>query len=1039
MDSTQASRPHLERSLSRSPAPPALTPTVTLSSPGWLTRSDSGRSIGSERSFGSERSSGTERYFGKRPMQAGLYGHAKSNSSAISIASRTSTVHSKQSNVFTIREELAWDTISMHEGLADTVNTAAPLVVGPRSALAPPDPRPVSRGVMSDAASFNSSMTTMASEKAMSSFLISQYLFQRLQRKGLIPSSRLMQNYSACGLLVRRAPGSYISQPMTVSPSLLNAVANLDVYVAFTMKSYITEPIFKALRPDQKELVLKRGGDRYQVVDSLEEIAQASPKDISRFQYICFVREERVVLLWHDSIKEIVDHAAKVEETFLSQILDIKVSSQINDLPQALNGKIFHTLYEAPESTIKKMAFNKNLQSLQGDERVKRPNAEVTVKEVSPYDIERGTLAGESLARVCYPYTAIYIGIAMAAVTVLVLGQLIRVLMMEVLADRSYTRLALTLTIPILLPLTWFFAGSFIMFLAEIIGPVGGLRENSRYYSARAPDVKGATSVGFEPPHITIQMPVYKESLNLVIKPTIDSLKQAITQYELLGGSANIFVNDDGMQALPVDEARRRIEYYRNNNIGWVARPRNGHQGFTRGGKFKKASNMNFALQLSATTERKLIQLVKESYGDNAILTGREEQELYSQAMQHSIKENGWAWAGGNIRVGELILLVDSDTRVPKNCLMYGAAEMFLNPEVAILQHNSGVMNVTKSFFENGMAYLTDMVYYGMRFCCGSGEPAPFVGHNAFIRWQALQSVMFRDYDGKEKWWSEGHVSEDFDLSFRLQASGNVIRLATYHTGDDTFQEGVSLTVYDELSRWKKYAYGSTELMFNPFIDWIMLGPFTTGFKNYLTSSYVSISSKFHIVAYLFSYHAMASALPLALLNYILVGWFKGDFDQFFIQSWQTFMASIFVFNIVGNVALAVLRYRLNEKSFLQSLFENLKWAPFLMVFFGGLSFHLNTIILSYLLSIPVQDWTGTNKEAENTNFFRETTKIIKSFKWMYIIMFFLSGGMIYLGTAAPRGWDIKDHTAIIPLAFSIVCHCLLPLALNPDLTKVQF
>ena len=45
-------------------------------------------------------------------------------------------------------------------------------------------------------------------------------------------------------------------------------------------------------------------------------------------------------------------------------------------------------------------------------------------------------------------------------------------------------------------------------------------------------------------------------------------------------------------------------------------------------------------------------------------------------------------------------------------------------------------------------------------------------------------------------------VSEDFDMSLRLQIGGFVVRLATYHEGK--FKEGVSLTVYDELARWEK-------------------------------------------------------------------------------------------------------------------------------------------------------------------------------------------------------------------------------------------
>lgn len=93
----------------------------------------------------------------------------------------------------------------------------------------------------------------------------------------------------------------------------------------------------------------------------------------------------------------------------------------------------------------------------------------------------------------------------------------------------------------------------------------------------------------------------------------------------------------------------------------------------------------------------------------------------------------------------------------------------------------------------------------------GNGDYAPFVGHNAWLRWKALQSVKFKAEDGRELFWSESHVSEDFDMSLRLQTAGFVVRLASYDNGE--FKEGVSLTVFDELLRWEKYAYGCSELV----------------------------------------------------------------------------------------------------------------------------------------------------------------------------------------------------------------------------------
>ena len=43
--------------------------------------------------------------------------------------------------------------------------------------------------------------------------------------------------------------------------------------------------------------------------------------------------------------------------------------------------------------------------------------------------------------------------------------------------------------------------------------------------------------------------------------------------------------------------------------------------------------------------------------------------------------------AGGDVRIGEFILLVDSDTRVPEHCILPTVTELLLSPEVAFTQH----------------------------------------------------------------------------------------------------------------------------------------------------------------------------------------------------------------------------------------------------------------------------------------------------------------------------------------------------------------
>jgi hypothetical protein len=49
--------------------------------------------------------------------------------------------------------------------------------------------------------------------------------------------------------------------------------------------------------------------------------------------------------------------------------------------------------------------------------------------------------------------------------------------------------------------------------------------------------------------------------------------------YARHGGTSSLFINDDGLRLLPPDQAKERIEYYATHGIGWIARPRHGHEG----------------------------------------------------------------------------------------------------------------------------------------------------------------------------------------------------------------------------------------------------------------------------------------------------------------------------------------------------------------------------------------------------------------------------------------------------------------------------
>ncbi|OAA52289.1 Glycosyl transferase, family 2 [Beauveria brongniartii RCEF 3172] len=773
------------------------------------------------------------------------------------------------------------------------------------------------------------------------------------------------------GVLLRKSRGQYMAcPPQLVHSPFAQACCALNVQCAMTVNSRVIKT-FLQWSPDAVDVPLMNGL-RVQILPTIEDLPRAR-----KYQFAAFVASEGLLVVWDDDALHLVQRAKAIE----SELMEL--------------------VWKAGNS----------------DEEEDEKRGAVTEAEI---DEESGEVKPET--RPVHLQNTILVSLTLILVIVS-LGAAWRQLAIEVSIDNSYMRLALVALMPLQIFFTLFFAQVIVGCLAQIFGPIRQLTINSKFYSARPPPRLTTPIL----PHVTIQCPVYKEGLQGVIMPTVKSIKQAMSTYELQGGSANMFINDDGLQLLPEEDRRARIEFYADNSIGWVARPKHGEDGFVRKGKFKKASNMNYALMISCKVEEKLLLAQRTpdwSQHDEAL--------AYEQALKEVLEENGRAWADGNIRVGDYILLIDSDTRVPADCFLDAVSEMEQGPDVGIMQFSSGVMQVVHTYFENGITFFTNLIYSAIRYTVSNGDVAPFVGHNAFLRWSAIQQVSYQDEDGYDKFWSESHVSEDFDMSLRLQCNGYIIRLAAW--AGEGFKEGVSLTVYDELARWEKYAYGCNELLFHPIRTWLWRGPFTPLFRTFLFSN-IRFTSKITVISYIGTYYAIGAAWIMTTVNYFLMGWYNGYLDKYYVDSWQVWFAIIIVFNGLGNVSLAIMRYRIGERSLLYAIYENFKWTLMLAIFLGGLSLHVSQALLAHMFEINMT-WGSTSKEAEFSNFFIEVPKVLKSFKFSIIFALVAIVGMIILAVApfVPHDWRITDFVAILPMSTVAASHFLLPFALNPAL-----
>mmetsp|Transcript_26273 Transcript_26273/g.37335 ORF Transcript_26273/g.37335 Transcript_26273/m.37335 type:complete len:926 (-) Transcript_26273:55-2832(-) len=480
--------------------------------------------------------------------------------------------------------------------------------------------------------------------------------------------------------------------------------------------------------------------------------------------------------------------------------------------------------------------------------------------------------------------------------------------------------------------------------------PADCFRNNGKYHSVK-PEAKHPTDDWMS---VTIQIPVYKESLQEVLGPTLKSCIKARDHYRNnTATSCNIVVCDDGMMNLlrdnfaaaemlwdsvqeshgkvtnintllkPVPKSSRRhlkglrsknivevlhrMVYYYRCNIGFVARST-----VDRRGKFKKAGNLNSHLRLVFGAQN-MAQERKANFEDCIM------------DLAHNSDGSRSVMFGNNVNIGELIIVNDADARMQSPVIMKTVPEFLNDKSLGFTQHATKTMDDQRggTYFLNMLSTYTDALYQG-HFLLSSilGCHPPLVGHSVFLRSEAVRQcgrmrmlrkaqrwlknigLPFLDVaqvgvsnvndENHTEYWSESHVSEDFELMIHLYNIGYSGRYVAYP--DCEFQEGITRTFDEEAGRHRKFSLGAHELMFNSFQDMLGHGIYTNLFHTFLTCDMPSYY-KIFLTAYLQSYMAggvylivFAVAATVRLVDAAVPG----------IDSiWAFSPASVLVMNIV--------------------------------------------------------------------------------------------------------------------------------------------
>ncbi|GAA6031495.1 hypothetical protein JCM8097_006483 [Rhodosporidiobolus ruineniae] len=805
---------------------------------------------------------------------------------------------------------------------------------------------------------------------------------------------------------IRRSKRNYVLFP--VDERLFDytmALEQLNCEIAVTVSADVVSVIVNSI-PPEADVFSVTESDHIQVVDTMPELAYARAA-----QHACFIRDEKRLVVWADKVDELEDTVQEIEAKLIHYVFNRTLRRSPHNRTSTFSsfGSFTPSAFTTTPNIVQSPSFGSIHEDMPLDAaaKIKEKTAEFNEKSVETLEAAPAVQGERRLPL----NQSIYTGLSVS-LDILLCGLIARTLLMEALWDKSYTNLAILAVIPFFFCICLFFCENVISIVLQVLAPVNVLNTNTLYYSSQPP-VRNITG---PLPHMTILMPVYKEDLEEVLAPTIESVSAAIRTYELQGGTASIIVCEDGMQLVDAEEVEKRKEYYDKWHCAYVARPKE-----NRAGRFKKSSNMNVTMALSLRIEELMDERRPTDLDDLAAWTNTDEERLYDAALATALDEKeNILWANGNVRIGEYILIIDSDTRVPRDCLLDGACEMNASPEVGVLQHASGTFLAGAGYFENYISFFTTCVNHAISWCTANGATAPFVGHNAFLRWSALQHQALSNPEGKV--WSEEHVSEDFVMTLCLNRAGYITRWATYTKGG--FKEGVSLSCDDELNRWQKYAFGCSEMVFNPFIQWWRKGPFSSLYARYLWGN-TPLPTKVAASAYVASYWSIGCAPPLTLAYYLLQGWFAEELSLAFTPSFGTLLSVMVVFAGGGMFATISSRYRSQAAPLRTAIKEGVMWLPYGFVFFSGLPYHVMTALLAHITSYR-QEWGATKKSLETPSITEEIPVILKR-HWT---IFLLS-----LGTIA--GVAILS-TELVPLEWRIT-PALYPLLLNPSVTLFKF
>lgn len=148
---------------------------------------------------------------------------------------------------------------------------------------------------------------------------MAKYLSRRATLLGFFDETEDQSGSNAMpqtGLAIKTPESDFIFQPSDVSPLFALAAARIDSKAVLSMASDVIPNIVDSLQPDQKSIYIESTGLMVPILPSFEAVNA----ELAATAKACILVKERVMLVWSNTPKTIVNAAHDVETQLLGMV-----------------------------------------------------------------------------------------------------------------------------------------------------------------------------------------------------------------------------------------------------------------------------------------------------------------------------------------------------------------------------------------------------------------------------------------------------------------------------------------------------------------------------------------------------------------------------------------------------------------------------------------------------------------------------------------------------------------------------------------------